>query len=195
RRLVASRARGLARFVGRDADMATLEAALAEAQAGHGQVVGVVAAAGTGKSRLCWEFAERCRSRGITVNEGHAVAHGRSIPYLPVLEVCRAYYGIDDRDDDATVRDKIAGRLLLLDEGFREVLPVMFEFFRVPDPERPVPRMDPEPKPRQIFAALRKLIQDRRLGAESVFALIEDLHWLDTASADFHAQHVDAFVW
>src|SRR5437016_6982590 len=158
-RLDVSRARGLSRFVGRDADMATLEAALAEAQPGHGQGVGVAAAAGTGKSRLCWEFAERCRARGITVNEGHAVAHGRSIPYLPVLEVCRAYYGIDDRDDDATVRDKIAGRLLLLDEGFREVLPVMFEFFRVPDPERPVPRMDPEAKQRQIFAALRKLIQ------------------------------------
>jgi len=193
-RLDVSRARGLSRFVGRDADMATLEAALAEAQAGHGQVVGVVAAAGTGKSRLCWEFAERCRARGVTVNEGHAVAHGKTIPYLPVLEVCRAYYGIGDRDDEATVRDKIAGRLLLLDEGFRDVLPVMFEFFRVPDPERPVPRMDPEAKLRQIFAALRKIIQDPRVGAQRVFALIEDLHWLDPASEAFLAQWVDAIA-
>jgi class 3 adenylate cyclase len=191
-RLDVSRARGLSRFVGRDADMATLEAALSEAQAGNGQVIGVVAAAGTGKSRLCWEFAERCRARGITVYEGHAVAHGKSIPYLPVLEVCRAYYGIGERDDDATVRDKIAGRLLLLDEGFRDVLPVMFEFFRVPDPERPVPRMDPEAKQRQIFAALRKLIQDRRVGAERAFALIEDLHWFDPASEAFLAQWADA---
>jgi class 3 adenylate cyclase/tetratricopeptide (TPR) repeat protein len=193
-RLDVSRARGLSRFVGRDADMATLEAALAEAQAGHGQVVGVVAAAGTGKSRLCWEFAERCRARGVTVNEGHAVSHGKSIPYLPVLEVCRAYFGIGDRDDDATVRDKIAGRLLLLDEGFRDVLPVMFEFFRVPDPERPVPRMDPEAKLRQIFAAVRKIIQDPRVGAQRVFALIEDLHWLDPASETFLAQWVDAIA-
>ncbi len=193
-RLDVSRARGLSRFVGRDADMATLEAALAAAQAGHGQVVGVVAAAGTGKSRLCWEFAERCRARGITVNEGHAVAHGKSIPYLPVLEVCRAYFGIDDRDDDAAARDKIAGRLLLLEEGLRDVLPVMFEFFRVPDPERPLPPIDPEAKQRQIFAALRKVIQDRRVGAERVFALIEDLHWLDPASEAFLAQWVDAIA-
>src|SRR5262245_26610716 len=57
-----SRSRGLTRFVGRDTDMATLEAALEQAQAGHGQVVGVVAEAGTGKSRLCFEFAERCRA-------------------------------------------------------------------------------------------------------------------------------------
>jgi class 3 adenylate cyclase/tetratricopeptide (TPR) repeat protein len=193
-RLDVSRARGLSCFVGRDADMATLEAALADAQAGHGQVVGVVAAAGTGKSRLCWEFAERSRARGISVNEGHAVAHGKSIPYLPVLEVCRAYYGIEDGDDDATARDKIAGRLLLLDEGFRDVLPVMFEFFRVPDPERPLPRIDPEVKQRQIFAAVRKVIQDRRVGAQRVIALIEDLHWLDPASEAFLAQWVDAIA-
>ncbi|HXJ36133.1 MAG TPA: adenylate/guanylate cyclase domain-containing protein [Candidatus Eisenbacteria bacterium] len=191
-RLDVSRARGLTRFVGRDADMATLEAALAQAQAGHGQVVGIVAAAGTGKSRLCWEFAERCRARGITVNEGHALAHGKNIPYLPMLQLFRAYYGITDRDDDATVRDKIAGRLLLLDEGFRDVLPVVFEFFRVPDPERPVPRMDPEAKQRQLFAVIRRVIQDRRVGADRVFALIEDLHWLDPASEALLAQWIDA---
>src|SRR5262249_46594319 len=53
-RLEIARGRGLTRFVGRDADMQTLEAALEQACAGHGQVVGVVAEAGTGKSRLCF---------------------------------------------------------------------------------------------------------------------------------------------
>src|SRR5207244_9192526 len=148
-RLDVSRARGLSRFVGRDADMAALEAALAEAQVGHGQVVGVVAAARTGKSRLCWEFAERCRARGLTVNEGHAVAHGKSIPYLPILQVFRGYYGITEQDDDRTAREKIAGRLLLLDESFREFLPVQLEFFGLPDPDRPVPRLHPVAKQRQ----------------------------------------------
>ena len=36
-------------------------------------------------------------------------------------EVFRAYFGIGDQDDEATAREKIAGRLLLLDESFREV--------------------------------------------------------------------------
>src|SRR5205085_6130264 len=74
-----SRSRGLTRFVGRDKDMRTLEEALAEAQAGRAQVVGLVAEAGTGKSRLCHEFAERCRARGLTVNFGSALAHGKHI--------------------------------------------------------------------------------------------------------------------
>jgi class 3 adenylate cyclase len=188
-----SRSRGLTRFVGRDADMATLEAALEQAQAGHGQVVGVVAEAGTGKSRLCFEFAERCRARGMTVNEGHALAHGRNIPYLPMLQVFRGYYGITEQDDDRTAREKIAGRLLLLDEGFRDVLPLLFEFFGVPDPERPVPRMDPDAKQRQLFGVLRRLVQgaDPR-GARGIATLIEDLHWLDAGSEIFLEQWVDA---
>src|SRR5713101_5309906 len=90
-----SRARGLSRFVGRAADLRTLEDAAAQTATGNGQVVGVVAEAGTGKSRLCFEFLERCRARGMSVYEGRAVAHGRNIPFLPILEVFRAYYGID----------------------------------------------------------------------------------------------------
>ena len=74
-----------------------------------------------------------------------------------MLQVFRAYHGITERDDDRTVREKIAGRLLLLDEGFREVLPVIFDFFGVPDPERPVPRMDPDARQRLHFAVLRKV--------------------------------------
>jgi class 3 adenylate cyclase len=42
-RFEVARARGLSRFVGREADMQALEAALVQAQAGHGQVVGIVA--------------------------------------------------------------------------------------------------------------------------------------------------------
>jgi class 3 adenylate cyclase/tetratricopeptide (TPR) repeat protein len=191
-----SRSRGLTRFVGRDTDMATLEAALEQAQAGHGQVVGVVAEAGTGKSRLCFEFAQRCRARGMTINEGHAVAHGKHIPYLPMLQVFRGYYGITEQDDDRTVREKIAGRMLLLDDAFREMLPVLFEFFGVPDPDRPLPRMDPEARQRQLFAVLRRLVQgaDPRGGARSFATLIEDLHWMDAGSEVFLEQWVDAIA-
>jgi hypothetical protein len=74
-RLEVSYARGFSKFVGRRSEMAALEAALEQAIAGNAQVVGVVAEPGTGKSRLCYEFAERCRAREIPVYEGHGVAH------------------------------------------------------------------------------------------------------------------------
>jgi class 3 adenylate cyclase len=56
-KLDVSRARGFSRFVGRESDIQTLDAAFEQAQAGNGQVVGIVAEAGTGKSRLCFEFS------------------------------------------------------------------------------------------------------------------------------------------
>src|SRR5213594_4053152 len=72
-----SRARGLSVFVGRANEMAALDAALERARSGSGQVVGVVVEAGTGKSRLCAEFIESCRTSGIPVLEGRGVADGK----------------------------------------------------------------------------------------------------------------------
>jgi adenylate cyclase len=192
-RFEVSRQRGLTRFVGRDPDLQALEAALDQCRHGHGQVVGVVGEAGVGKSRLCFEFAERCRSQELRVLEGRCVAHGRNLPFLPILQVFRAYYGIAEVDDDRTVREKIAGRMLLLDEGFREVLPLLFEFLGVPDRERPVPQMDPEARQRRLFGALRRLMQSGR-GESPIVTLIEDLQWLDGGSEDWVAEWVDAIA-
>src|SRR5215470_4027845 len=80
--LEVSRSRGFSRFVGRADEMASLEAALSHATAGIAQVIGVVADPGLGKSRLCFEFTERCRARGIAVYEAHGVSHGKLIPFL-----------------------------------------------------------------------------------------------------------------
>src|SRR4029077_3249735 len=64
-----ARARGLSQFIGRADELAVLDAALADAGAGRPALVGVVAEAGVGKSRLCLEFAERCPARGAAVIE------------------------------------------------------------------------------------------------------------------------------
>ncbi len=136
-RLDVSRSRGLTKFVGRDDEMATLGAALERVLEGHGQVVGVVAEAGAGKSRLCFEFLERCRAKSLPIYEARGVAHGSALPFHPIRELFRSYYGITEQDTPAAARQKIAGQLLLADEAFREALPIVFDFLGVPDPEHP----------------------------------------------------------
>ena len=79
-RLDLSRDRGFSRFVGRDEEMGAFEEAFERADRGEGAVVGVVAEAGIGKSRLCFEFAERCRADGVEVFEAQAQAHGAVEP-------------------------------------------------------------------------------------------------------------------
>ena len=177
-----ARSRGLSTFVGRDRDTAVLEAGLERARTGNGQVVGVVAEAGTGKSRLCAEFLDGCRARGIPVLEGRGVAHGKSIPMLPMLELWRAFYEIGEGDTPETTREKIAGRLLLMDEGFREVLPLLFDVFGVPDPANPSPAMDAEQRQKRLHGTVKRLLHDPAYGGGTRVILLEDLHWFDGAS-------------
>ena len=119
-RLDTSRARGLSRFVGRGAEMDALEAALERSLAGTGRVAAVVGEPGVGKSRLCAEVVERCRGRGLVVYEAHCPAHGKTIPYLPLLELLRNLFGITDQDGPREARQKIAGEPALLDDGFAD---------------------------------------------------------------------------
>jgi len=186
-----SRQRGLSRFVGRDEDIRTLESALDRARAGQGSALGVFAEAGTGKSRLCFEFVEQCRASGHPVVEGHAISHGKTLPLVPVYEVFRGYFGVDDSDDPRVAREKIAGRLLLLDESFRDLLPTLFDFLGVGDPAEPPVQMEPEERQRQLFSVTRGLLELSTAEHPGIL-LIEDLHWLDGASEAWVREWVDA---
>ena len=157
-RLDVSRARGFSRFVGRDDELRVLDGALEEAVAGRPQVIGIVGEAGVGKSRLCDMFAQRCRAKGFPVYNTTGQAHAKSIPMLPIFQLMRAYFDVGELDSQQVVRERIAGKLLLLDESFGEDLPLIFDFLAVPDPARPIPRMDPEARLRQVLAIAKRLI-------------------------------------
>ncbi|MCP5200684.1 MAG: AAA family ATPase [Gammaproteobacteria bacterium] len=191
-RLDVSIARGLSRFVGRAAEMQVLETALANAERGHGQVVGIVGEAGLGKSRLCYEFVENCRRRGLPVYEAHCPAHGRNIPYLPVLELFRDYFGIRADDDAAQARKKIAGTLALLDNRLQEALPVLLEFVGVADPQHPAPRMDAEARQRQLYELVHRIVEAQDAQGQLAVTLVDDLHWIDPGSDAFIGQLVAA---
>jgi predicted ATPase len=171
--------------------MATLEAALARAIGGSAQVVGIVGEPGVGKSRLCFEFLERCRARGLAIYEAHGVPHGKALPLLPMLELFRNFFGITDEDPDQIAREKIAGRFLLLDESLREVLPLLFDLLGVSDPERPAPASDPDTRQRQLAAVVKRVTQmwGRR---QPAVTFLEDLHWFDGGSEVFLEAIVEA---
>src|SRR5262249_26275960 len=186
-----SRARGFSKFVGRTSEMAALESALEQAIAGNAQVVGVVAEPGVGKSRLCHEFLERCRAREVPIYAAHGIPHGKSVPFLPMLDYLRTVFGITDQDSPEAARRKIAGLLLLPDESFREALPMLFDVLGIADPELPAPRMDPEARQRQLFTVIKRITQANGRRAAAV-TLFEDLHWFDDVSNAFLEQLVDA---
>jgi class 3 adenylate cyclase/tetratricopeptide (TPR) repeat protein len=180
-RLDLARERGFSRFVGREREIAALEEALGRAGAGEATALGVVAEPGIGKSRLYHEFVERCRGEGIEVFQAQGQAHGRSIPFMPILQMLRAFFGIEDGDSEQAAREKIAGRALLLDASFADDLPLLFDFLGVPDPDRPVPQMSPEARQRALADVLCKLVSNPSR-KKSLVLVFEDLHWVDEGS-------------
>jgi class 3 adenylate cyclase/tetratricopeptide (TPR) repeat protein len=182
-RLDVLRARRFSRFVGRATEMRILEGALERTRSGSGSVIGIVAEPGMGKSRLCSEFVERCRERGVPVYEGHCPSHRRLVPFQLVQQLVRAYCGVGPRDDAGEMRAKVEARIVH-DGGARDALPLLYDFLGVPSPTEPCPALDPEVRQRRLFAALRRVLVYRSR-TEPLAILVDDAQWIDAGSEAF----------
>jgi class 3 adenylate cyclase/tetratricopeptide (TPR) repeat protein len=192
-RLDIAHSRGFTALVGRGEEMQLLESALSRADQGSAPLVGIVGEAGLGKSRLCFEFLESCRGRGITTYETSGVSHGKSVPFLPMLRLFRAFFDIAEQDGDAAARDLVAKQVLASDPSLRESLPLLFDFLGVPDPGQPLPRMDPEARQRQLIDLVRRVARARSQHGTLV-VLLEDVHWFDGGSAAFLEPLIEALL-
>src|SRR5439155_12759957 len=142
-RLQASAARGLTRFVGRDAEVEQLRLALEKAWQGQGQVVAVVGEPGVGKSRLFYEFTHSHRSRGWLILESGSVSYGKASAYLPVIDLFKAYFKIQDRDDHREIRERVTGKLVTLDRTLEATLPAFLSLLDVPVDDAQWQHLDP----------------------------------------------------
>jgi tetratricopeptide (TPR) repeat protein len=177
-RLQVSAARGLTRFIGRDAELEQLCTALERAGAGHGQVVAVVGEPGVGKSRLVWELAHSHRTRAWLVLESSSVSYGTATTFLPVIDLMKAYFGIEDRDDARRVREKLTGKLLTLDEALRPALPALQSLLDLPVEDAAWTSLDADQRRRRLLDAVKRLLL-RESEVQPLLLIFEDLHWID----------------
>jgi class 3 adenylate cyclase/tetratricopeptide (TPR) repeat protein len=178
-RLQAAAARGLTRFVGRDAELAALGQALARAAAGHGQVVALVGEAGVGKSRLVYECVHSHQTQSWLVLESASVSYGKATPYFPVLDLLRRYARVDERDDTRTIRAKVTGQLLTLDETLQDAIPPLLALLDVLPDDSPFLSLDPPQRRQRTLAALKRVLL-RESQVQPVLVVFEDLHWIDS---------------
>src|SRR5262249_59403815 len=116
-RFQARAAQGLTRFVGRQQELTALQQALGQAGAGHGHVVAVVGEAGVGKSRLVYEFVHSHHTLGWLVLESASVSYGKATPYFPIIDLLKRYAHVEEHDDARTIRAKVTGQVLRLDDA------------------------------------------------------------------------------
>jgi tetratricopeptide (TPR) repeat protein len=179
RRLQAAVVRGLTRFVGRETEMAALAQALAQAGAGHGQVVAAVGEAGVGKSRLVYECVHAQHMQGWRVLESASVSYGKATPYFPVIDLLKRYVHIEDGDEPRTVRAKVTGHLLTLDEALQDTIPALLALLDALPADSPFLRLDP-PQRRQCTLGGLKRVLLRESQVQPLLLVFEDLHWIDS---------------
>ncbi len=181
---------GLSRFVGREAELATLEQALAEAVGGAGRAVAVVGEAGVGKSRLVHELKSRARERALVLDAGCA-PHGKAFSYLPIIELVRRYCDVRPDDDERRRREKVTGKVLALDRALEDTLPHLLSLLGVADAALSLQQMAPDIRRRRTHDALARLWL-RESAERPLVIIVEDLHWLDAESARFLADFATA---
>jgi len=171
--------RGITELVGRRPEMEALQGAFKRAREGEGQVVDVVGEAGVGKSRLVYEFQRRLEEEAIFLR-GHCIQYGRNINFLPLIDVVKDAFGIEEGMTEEAVENRIEEKAI-------QDLVQMIPFYRsllsleVQDPQ--FDALEPEGRKFGTFEAVKNLLvalSEQR----PVVVFLEDVHWIDKMSED-----------
>jgi predicted ATPase len=171
--------RPLSPFVGRELELATLRARVQQVEEGRGQVVGVFGDPGTGKSRLCDEFVRGALAPPWLILHAQGTAVGQATPYLPIIDLLKRYFQLDDHADRATIHDRVRMRLQRLDDRLTPTAPAFLTLLDLPVEDPEWQALEATQCRQRTLDALRGVLV-RESQAQPVLLLVEDLHWIDT---------------
>jgi class 3 adenylate cyclase len=191
-RLQRAAGRGLTKFVGREREMEALRRAAELAQAGRGQIVAAIADPGVGKSRLFYEFKATSAS-GWMVLEALSISHGKATAYLPVIDLLRNYFEISIADDERKRREKVAGKIAILDRRLEDILPYLFGLLGLVESDDPLAQIDSHFKKRRMLEAIKRTLLRESLN-QPLMVIFEDLHWMDGESEALLNQLADSIA-
>jgi class 3 adenylate cyclase/tetratricopeptide (TPR) repeat protein len=189
-RLQRAAARGLTRFIGREREMDALRHAAQLARAGHGQVVATMAEPGIGKSRLFHEFKLISQSDWMVL-EAFSVSHGKATAYLPLIDLLHEYFAIEFSDDTRRRREKVGGKVLMLDRSLEDTLPYLFALLGVGEGDDHLAQMGPQIRRRRMHEAIKRILLRESL-SQPLMVIFEDLHWIDSETQDLLKLLVDS---
>jgi adenylate cyclase len=171
-------------MVGRQQELALIDQKLNLALQGKGQVIGITADAGMGKSRLIAEVIRLARRRGFIGYGGACQSSGTNTAYLVWQPIWQAFFDLDPempqrkqvRLLEGELEDRVPERV--------ESLPLLGPILDLPLPDNDFTSAL-EPKDRK--SALESLLEDCLRSAVNetpLLIVLEDLHWIDALSHD-----------
>jgi predicted ATPase len=116
--------------------------------------------------------------QGWLILEGTSVSYGKETSYLPVIDLLRGYFKIQEREDLRGSREKVTGKLLTLDEALKPTLPALLALLDVSVDDVSWQTLDPgQRRDRMLDAVKRLLLREAR--EQALLLIFEDLHWID----------------
>src|SRR5262249_1086000 len=112
------------------------------------------------------------------------VSYGKASAYLPLIELLKNYFAIAPEDDERKRREKVIGKVLILDRSLEDTLPYLFALLGFEELTASLQQMDPQIRRRRTFEALKKLLLRESLN-QPLILIFEDLHWIDTETQGF----------
>jgi predicted ATPase len=158
-------------FVGREKELAILQAHLDSAASGHGRLVLLVGEPGIGKTRTAHELAAYARTRGAQVLIGRCYESEGAPPFWPWIQIVRAY--LADRDPETLKAEMGAGAA--------DIAQVISEVRdRLPDLPTP-PSLEPQQARFRFFDSFTTFLKNAAK-AQPLVLILDDLPWADTPS-------------
>ena len=182
--LLGDTTRPLSAFVGRQLELATLQALLRRVEGGQGQVVSLVGEPGMGKTRLVFEFWRRLANTRVTSLEGRSDSYGQATPYLPLQEIVRQACGIAEVELPAAITAQVHQHLEALGPVATEEAPYLLHLLGVPDATARLAGLNPQTIRLRTFGALHQLLL-RQSQRQPVLMVVENLHWSDPTSQEY----------
>jgi class 3 adenylate cyclase/tetratricopeptide (TPR) repeat protein len=174
--------RGITELVGRNAEMEALRAAFVRVKGGDAQVVDVVGEAGVGKSRLVYEFQKGVGEEAIYL-AGICVHHGRNINFLPVIDVVKAAFGIEEGMTAEEAGNRITRKAV---QGLAPMIPFYRGLLSLEVDDPTFRTLNPEGRKFGTFEAVKNILLT--LSEEKPLVLfLEDVQWMDKISEEFFA--------
>jgi len=105
-------------------------------------------------------------------------------PYLPVIDLLKAYFQLEERDDGRRIREKLTGRLLTLDPVLGPTVPAFLALLEVPVEDPAWQALDPPQRRQRTLDALKRLLL-RESQVQPLLLVFENLHWIDAETQAF----------
>lgn len=192
-RFDAAEQRGFTRYIGREKELATLHTCMENAVTGHGQFVTVVGEAGSGKSRLLFEFRKDLDQKRIMVLEGRCGSYGNDVPYLPMVNALREGLDLQEEDSHARLIEKAVANIRAIDPALQRYIPHYLYLLSIRSDEYSMDRSlkgeDLRRALQEALAAILTLYTRRN----PLVVIFEDWQWVDEAS-DLALKHLVSLI-